>query len=48
MMQQDSSKFDFAGRVYRNVPAPTNLVVPAPYYLSATTVKIGEDPGGSA
>ena len=42
------SKFDFAGRVYRNVPAPTNLVVPPHHYLSATTVKIGEDPGGSA
>ena len=42
------SKFDFAGRVYRNVPAPTNLVVPPHHYLSTTMVKIGEDPGGSA
>lgn len=42
------SKFDFAGRVYRNVPAPTNLVVPPHHYMSATTVKIGEDPGGRA
>lgn len=38
------SKFDFAGRVYRNVPAPTNLVIPPHRYLSATTVRIGEDP----
>jgi ubiquinol-cytochrome c reductase iron-sulfur subunit len=42
------SKFDFAGRVYRNVPAPTNLVVPPHHYLSATTVRIGEDPGDGA
>jgi ubiquinol-cytochrome c reductase iron-sulfur subunit len=42
------SKFDFAGRVYRNVPAPTNLVIPPHRYLGATTVKIGEDPDGSA
>lgn len=42
------SKFDFAGRVYRNVPAPTNLVIPPHRYLSSTMVKIGEDPGGRA
>ncbi len=38
------SKFDFAGRVYRNVPAPTNLVVPPHRFLSATVVRIGENP----
>jgi len=38
------SKFDFAGRVYRNVPAPTNLVVPPHLYLSETVVRIGENP----
>jgi ubiquinol-cytochrome c reductase iron-sulfur subunit len=38
------SKFDFAGRVWRNVPAPTNLVVPPYRYLGDTVVKIGEDP----
>lgn len=37
------SKFDFAGRVYRNVPAPTNLVVPPYRLLGATAVQIGED-----
>lgn len=42
------SRFDLAGRVYRNVPAPTNLVIPPHRYLGATTVKIGEDPDGSA
>ncbi len=41
------SKFDFAGRVYRNVPAPTNLVIPPYHYLSDTKVKIGEGPGGA-
>ncbi len=41
------SKFDFAGRVYRNVPAPTNLVVPPHRYLSATVVRIGEHPKGT-
>jgi ubiquinol-cytochrome c reductase iron-sulfur subunit len=42
------SKFDFAGRVYRNVPAPTNLVVPPHRYLSAMVVRIGENPGRTA
>ncbi|MBI2295376.1 MAG: ubiquinol-cytochrome c reductase iron-sulfur subunit [Betaproteobacteria bacterium] len=37
------SKFDFAGRVYRNVPAPTNLVVPPHKYVTDTRVSIGED-----
>jgi ubiquinol-cytochrome c reductase iron-sulfur subunit len=42
------SKFDFAGRVYRNVPAPTNLVIPPHRYLGTTAVRIDEDPVGSA
>ncbi len=37
------SKFDFAGRVYAGVPAPTNLVVPPYRYIGDTTVLIGED-----
>ena len=41
------SRFDFAGRVYRNVPAPTNLVVPPHSYLSAAVVRIGEHPKGT-
>jgi ubiquinol-cytochrome c reductase iron-sulfur subunit len=37
------SKFDFAGRVFRGAPAPTNLKVP-PYTLSAEgALVIGED-----
>ena len=37
------SKFDLAGRVYKSVPAPTNLVVPPHRYLSETELLIGED-----
>ena len=38
------SKFDFAGRVYKNVPAPTNLVVPPYRWLSESVVEIGVYP----
>ena len=38
------SKFDLAGRVYKNVPAPTNLVVPPHSYLSDSRIIIGVDP----
>ncbi len=37
------SMFDYAGRVYKGVPAPTNLVVPPYQYLSDTVLLIGED-----
>jgi ubiquinol-cytochrome c reductase iron-sulfur subunit len=37
------SKFDLAGRVYKGVPAPLNLVVPPHKYASDTSVVIGED-----
>jgi ubiquinol-cytochrome c reductase iron-sulfur subunit len=37
------SKFDLAGRVYKSVPAPTNLFIPPHKYLSDTRVVIGED-----
>ena len=37
------SKFDLAGRVYKNVPAPTNLPVPPHMFLSDTRILIGED-----
>ena len=42
------SKFDFAGRVWRNVPAPTNLVIPAHHYVSGTKVVIGRDKESTA
>jgi ubiquinol-cytochrome c reductase iron-sulfur subunit len=42
------SKFDFAGRVYKGVPAPTNLEVPPHQYLSDSVLRIGDDQQGSA
>jgi ubiquinol-cytochrome c reductase iron-sulfur subunit len=38
------SKFDLAGRVFRNVPAPTNLVVPPYAFLTDTVIKVGVNP----
>ncbi|MFB1488954.1 MULTISPECIES: ubiquinol-cytochrome c reductase iron-sulfur subunit [unclassified Thiocapsa] len=37
------SRFDLAARVFKNVPAPTNLVIPKHRYLTDTTLLIGED-----
>jgi len=37
------SKFDLSGRVFKNVPAPRNLVVPPHSYKSAHVVEIGVD-----
>jgi ubiquinol-cytochrome c reductase iron-sulfur subunit len=37
------SKFDLAGRVYKNVPAPTNLVIPPHTYLSENVLLIGAE-----
>jgi ubiquinol-cytochrome c reductase iron-sulfur subunit len=42
------SKFDLAGRVYKHVPAPTNLVVPPHVYLSDNRLLIGSDSKESA
>lgn len=39
------SKFDLSGRVYKGVPAPTNLEVPPHRYESDTVLVIGEDQG---
>jgi len=41
------STFDFAGRVYKNKPAPDNLEVPPHTYLSDTRILIGEDQKGA-
>lgn len=35
------SKFDLAGRVFKNVPAPRNLEVPEYKYLSDTKIQVG-------
>ncbi len=37
------SKFDFAGRVFKNVPAPTNLTVPPHQFASDSKLHIGVD-----
>ena len=37
------SKFDLAGRVYKSVPAPTNLIVPPHHYINNSIVEIGTD-----
>lgn len=44
------SSFDLAGRVFRSVPAPTNLEVPPHRFLTETRIRIGEDTleGGQA
>jgi ubiquinol-cytochrome c reductase iron-sulfur subunit len=41
------SRFDLAARVFKNVPAPTNLVIPKHAYLNDATLLIGAD-GGAA
>ena len=38
------SKFDLAGRVFKNVPAPTNLVIPPYHFASDASLLIGVDP----
>lgn len=42
------SKFDFAGRVYAGVPAPTNLEIPPYRFISETRILVGEDQGEAA
>ena len=37
------SKFDMAGRVFKNVPAPSNLVVPPYQFVDDTTIIIGSE-----
>jgi ubiquinol-cytochrome c reductase iron-sulfur subunit len=37
------SQFDLAGRVYKSMPAPTNLEVPPHQYLTDMRLLIGED-----
>ncbi|MFZ0220024.1 MAG: ubiquinol-cytochrome c reductase iron-sulfur subunit [Candidatus Aquirickettsiella sp.] len=38
------SKFDFAGRVMKGVPAPTNLKIPPYRFKNEHTIVIGENP----
>jgi len=41
------SKYDLAGRVYKNVPAPKNLIIPPYMYLSDNEIEIGTDKEGT-
>ena len=41
------SRFDLAARVFKGVPAPTNLVIPPHQYLSAAKLLIGVDAKGA-
>lgn len=41
------SRFDLSGRVFKNMPAPSNLVIPPHTYLSDTRLLIGEDTKGA-
>lgn len=42
------SMFDLAGRVYKGVPAPTNLEVPPYRFESDSVIVVGEDPEGAS
>lgn len=37
------SKFDLAGRVFKGVPAPSNLVIPPYKYLNDNLILVGEE-----
>ena len=41
------SRFDLAARVFKGVPAPTNLVIPPHMYLNDTTILVGQDQGAA-
>ncbi|MBT5031647.1 MAG: ubiquinol-cytochrome c reductase iron-sulfur subunit [Proteobacteria bacterium] len=42
------SKFDLAGRVYKNVPANKNMVIPPYQYLDENVILIGDDEARNA
>lgn len=42
------SRFDLAGRVFKGVPAPINLLVPPYKFISDTKILIGDDSGSKA
>lgn len=41
------SKYDLSARVYKDVPAPLNMVVPPHHYMSDTRILVGEGPKGA-
>lgn len=42
------SRYDLAGRVFQNVPAPLNLPVPPYRFTGPTSLAVGENPPGQA
>lgn len=42
------SRFDYAGRVFSGVPAPTNLEIPPHHYINDNLLLIGESGNGGA
>lgn len=42
------SRFDMAGRVYKNVPAPRNLRIPPYHFIDDNLIEIGVDPVAEA
>lgn len=41
------SKYDLSARVYKDVPAPLNMVIPPHHYMSDTRILVGEGPKGA-
>jgi len=42
------SRYELSGRVFKNMPAPKNLVVPPYHFLGDNRIVVGEDPQGAA
>ncbi len=42
------SRYDIAGRVFKDVPAPKNMVIPPYHFVDDMTVQIGVDAKGAA
>jgi ubiquinol-cytochrome c reductase iron-sulfur subunit len=42
------SRYDLAGRVYQNMPAPKNLVVPPYFFQGDNMIVVGQDAEGAA
>jgi ubiquinol-cytochrome c reductase iron-sulfur subunit len=42
------STYDMAGRVFKGVPAPKNMVVPPYHFVSDSLILVGVDPKGAA
>jgi ubiquinol-cytochrome c reductase iron-sulfur subunit len=42
------SRYDLSGRVYKNMPAPKNLVVPPYHFLGDNRIVVGQDAEGAA